>query len=225
MANLFEQFHADFPGAQGFQDLPVQEKKKKKNIFEKISGKAADELSFGLAGEHEESGDQDTLIDYLLGVIKPMDRMKTTGSALLDILRQLGRPGSSVLTAAKRGGQAWKDPETWREGRVLTGPGGFPIPQRAIEEGVAGLKEGFTYEDETRGQDFLSESFRKNHPKTSFGLGFAIDWLTDPLTHGAHKLITGPIEAGVKGAGRQLSKSESLVNLAHRMSASTLANA
>ena len=71
MANLFEQFHADFPGAQGFQDLPVQEKKKKKNIFEKISGKAADELSFGLAGEHEESGDQDTLIDYLLGVIKP----------------------------------------------------------------------------------------------------------------------------------------------------------
>jgi len=288
MPNLFEQFHADFPGAQGFQDLPVKKKKKKKkNVFAKIGSRAVEELSAGLvspamadeaprvaprdessqvqieaaldhiadlqatgvtgrpktysaqnerqreelgqqmsgwAARGEEEGGEDKLIDYLLGVIKPMDRMKTTGSALLDILRQLGRPGSSVLTAAKRGGQAWKDPKSWK-GRVLTGPGGFPIPQRAIEEGVAGLKEGFTYEDETRGQDFLSENFRKNHPLTSFGLGFALDWLSDPLTHGAHRLITGPIEAGVKGAGRQLSKSEGLVNLAHRMSASTLANA
>ena len=57
MANLFEQFHADFPGAQGFQDLPVKEKKKKKNIFEKFVGRAKDELSFGTAVEHEEEGE------------------------------------------------------------------------------------------------------------------------------------------------------------------------
>ncbi len=49
MANLFEQFHADFPGAQGFQDLPVKEKKKKKkNIFAKIGSRAVEELSAGL---------------------------------------------------------------------------------------------------------------------------------------------------------------------------------
>ena len=262
MANLFEQFHADFPGAQGFQDLPVKEKKKKKNVFAEFGSRALEELSAGLispasadegvaaptrkipedipyGGYHPgmmqgrgeagrgggvryspatgvsrpvpsggpEDEEPDKLVDYLLGVVKPMDRMKSTGSFLMDILKQLGRPGSSLLTGAKRGAEAWKDPESWKQDRIFSGPGGFPIPQRAIEEGVAGLKEGFTYEDETRGQDFLSEEFRKNNPKSAFGIGFAIDWLTDPLTHGAHRLITGPIEASAKATGRQLSKS------------------
>ena len=279
MANLFEQFHADFPGAQGFQDLPVKEKKKKKNVFAEFGSRALEELSAGLispasadegvaaptreipedipyGGYHPgmmqgrgeagrgggvryspstgvsrpvpsggpEDEEQDTLVDYLLGVVKPMDRMKSTGSFLMDILKQLGRPGSSLLTGAKRGAEAWKDPESWKQDRIFSGPGGFPIPQSAIEEGVAGLKEGFTYEDETRGQDFLSEQFRKNNPKSAFGIGFAIDWLTDPLTYGVHKLLTLPIAATGKKAVQLGSKSEGLVNLAHRMSASTLAN-
>ena len=74
------------------------------------------------------------------------------------------------------------------------------------------------------GRDFLSEEFRKNNPKSAFGIGFAIDWLTDPLTHGAHKLLTLPIAAAGQKAVQLGSKSEGLVNLAHRMSASTLAN-
>ena len=155
MANLFEQFHAAFPGAQGFQDLPVREKKKKKNVFAEFGSRALEELSAGLispasadevvaaptrkipedipyggyhpgmmqgrgeagrgggvrhspatgvsrpvpsATEGPEDEGQDKLIDYLLGVVRPMDRMKSTGSFLMDILHQLGRPGSSVLT-------------------------------------------------------------------------------------------------------------------------------
>jgi len=276
MANLFEQFHVDFPAT--FADLPVKEKKKKKkNIFSRAAEELGDvlveparasedvtlkdessqaqieaaldhiadlqatgvtgpqiysaedegqrtQLGQQMSGWAAEAEGEDTLIDYLLGVIKPIDRMKSTGSFLIDILRQLGRPGSAVLTAAKKGAEAWKDPEGWKSDRILTGPGGFPIPQRAIEEGVKGLWKGFTYEDETRGQDFLSKEFRQDNPKTAFGLGFAIDWLTDPLTYGAHRLLTGPIEAGIKGAGKLLSKSEGLMNMAHRMSASTLAN-
>ena len=46
MANLFEQFHSDFPTT--FADLPIKEKKKKKkNVFETIADKAKEEFSFG----------------------------------------------------------------------------------------------------------------------------------------------------------------------------------
>ena len=45
MANLFEQFHSDFPTT--FADLPIKEKKKK-NIFARIGSRAVEELSAGL---------------------------------------------------------------------------------------------------------------------------------------------------------------------------------
>lgn len=203
--NLFAGFHSD-AGPTTFSDLPVGEKKEETDPF----------------------------IDYLLGirntldksVINPMSAIKSSGSFLLDVLHQLGRPGSGVLTGIKEGTKSWKDPESWDGvvGRTGLG-GGFPIPLESIKKGAKGFLKGFTYEDETRGQHFLSEKFRKDHPALAFMLGFGIDVVSDPLTFGAAKAITLPVEAGAKGLVKLGAKSEFLSGAAQRMSASSIADA
>jgi hypothetical protein len=148
-----------------------------------------------------------------------------TGSTVLDILHQLGRPGSAVLGGVKRGGEEWGKEGAYDEGTVPLGMTGFPIPRKVLPAFLSGAKKGFTYEDETRGQDFLSEDFKKNNPISAFSLGFLIDVLSDPLTFGAAKALTVPIEAGAKGLVKLGGKSETLSRLAETASVSQIADA
>lgn len=151
------------------------------------------------------------------------DTAGATGSAVLDVLHELGRPGSAVLSGIKQGYKGGFS------GAPMMFAGGFPAPK--IDEGssigdvMSAMKKGFTYETETRGQDFLSEEFRKNNPLASFGLGFLIDVLSDPLTFGASKAITVPAELGAKGLVKLGGKSQSLTNMAERLSSTQIADA
>lgn len=145
-----------------------------------------------------------------------------TGSAVLDILHELGRPGSAVLSGIKEAGATFSGPP-------MMMAGGFPAPKRdegsSIGDILSAMKKGFTYETETRGQDFLSEDFRKNNPVSAFGLGFLIDVLSDPLTFGASKAITVPVGKAAEGLVKLGGKSQSLTNMAERMSSTAIADA
>jgi len=148
-----------------------------------------------------------------------------TGSTVLDILHELGRPGSAVLGGIKHGGQEWGKEGAYEDGTVPLPLTGLQIPRKVLPAMWQGAKKGFTYEDETRGKDFLSEEFKENNPVASFGLGFLIDVISDPLTFGAAKAITEPAKWLAKSAVKLGGKSETLSNLAKSASVSQIADA
>ena len=50
-----------------------------------------------------------------------------TGSTVLDILHQLGRPGSAVLGGVKHGAKEWEKEGAYDEGTIPLGMTGFPL--------------------------------------------------------------------------------------------------
>tara|TARA_R110002110_G_scaffold220714_2_gene434670 strand:+ start:2200 stop:5154 length:2955 start_codon:yes stop_codon:yes gene_type:complete len=141
------------------------------------------------------------------------------GSTTLDILHQLGRPGSGVLSGVKA---LQKAPVLWNPNLAIQHPG---VAAGQIKKVGTAIKKGFTYETETRGQDFLSKEFRKKHPFSAGTLGFIIDVGSDPLTFGAGKLITKPIEAASRKLVEAAMKNPKIAERVSRLSESELAQA
>ena len=168
----------------------------------------------------------DQVSDPLLDYIKT--HAAKTGSTLLDVLHQLGRPQSAVMTGVKYGAE-----ELDRMREAGEDPG-FKVPifgtGLSVHTGIVpqiweGIKKGFSYEDETRAKDLMDQDFVKNHRVASSVLGFIFDVITDPLTFGAAKLITAPVSLGAKGLVTLGGKSQTLTNIGQRMTASEIANA
>jgi len=141
------------------------------------------------------------------------------GSTTLDILHQLGRPGSAVLSGVK---EFQKSPMLWNPNIAIQHPG---VSAKQFKKVGAAVKKGFTYETETRGQDFLSKEFRKKHPFAAGTLGFLIDVGSDPLTFGGAKLITKPIEAASRKLVEAAMKNPKIAERVSRLSESELAQA
>jgi len=176
---------------------------------------------YGRAMDVYDVASRDPFLDYL------KNTAANTGSTLLDILHQLGRPQSAVMTGFKYGKEALERKQQAGEDTGVRVPifGGLGIQSGVIPDVLEGIKKGFSYEDETRAKDLMNQDFVKNHPVASSILGFMLDVATDPLTFGAAKAFTVPVGFTAKQMVKLGGKSEYLSNVGQRMSASQIADA
>ena len=135
--------------------------------------------------------DSDSISDPFFHYLK--STALKSGSTLLDLLHQLGRPGSAVMAAIKQArdeNQRLLFPKIDQprpEGGGKIRVAGLPVDRSILEAAGKGLKEGFSYKDETRAKDLMNPIFVKDHPIGSSVLGFILDVIGDPLTYGALK--------------------------------------
>ena len=239
MANAFDQFDA----ANAFDQFDQHEHEDRKAgvkaaaIRNQLSGALSGEAVGAITKVQDESKtdnvfdkfDADAISDPFFHFLK--STALRSGSTLLDLLHQLGRPGSAIMASIKQARDENqrllypKIDQERAEGGGKIGVAGFPVDRSILEAAGRGLKEGFSYEDETRAKDLMNQEFVSNHPIQSSVLGFILDVIADPLTFGAAKAVTLPIEFGAKGLVKLGGKSETLTNIAERMSASQIANA
>ena len=140
------------------------------------------------------------------------------GSATLTLLHQLGRPGSALLSGVMEAGKV-ANPLLLNPAMAIYLP---KETQKTWKDIGTAVKKGFTYETETRGQDFLTQKFRKEHPWASFWSGLVIDVVTDPLGP-MSKAVTKPIEAGAKALSKLVMKNPKLSEKISRLSESEIA--
>ena len=202
MANAFDQFDA----ANAFDQFDQHEHEDRK------AGVKAAAIRNQLSGVLDENKPDNVFnkFDAADSISDPFFHfLKSTalksGSTLLDLLHQLGRPGSAIMAGIKQArdeNQRLLFPKIDQEraeggGKIRVA--GLPVDRSILEAAGKGLKEGFSYEDETRAKDLMNQEFVSNHPIQSSVLGFILDVIADPLTFGAAKAVTLPIEFGAKG--------------------------
>jgi len=223
MANAFDQFDS----ANAFDQFDQYEHEDRK------AGIKAAAMRNQLSGVLDENKpdnvfnqfDADSISDPFFHYLK--STALKSGSTLLDLLHQLGRGQSAVSAGFKYGREALEQKKEAGEDIGVRVPifGGLGIQSAVVPDILEGIKKGFTYEDETRSKDLMNQDFVKEHPVGSSIIGFILDVISDPLTFGAAKILTKPVEWGAKGLVKLGGKSEKLTNIAERMTASQIANA
>jgi len=226
MANYFDQF--DVNAFDQFDQHEHEDRKagvKAAAIRNQLSGVLDERKPDNVFNQFDSDSISDPFFHYLKSTALK------SGSTLLDLLHQLGRPGSAIMASIKQARDENQrllfpkidEPAPHGGGKIRVA--GLPVDRSTLEAAGKGLKEGFSYEDETRAKDLMNQEFVSNHPIQSSILGFILDVIADPLTFGAAKAVTLPIEFGAKGLVKLGGKSETLTNIAERMTASQIANA
>ena len=168
MANAFDQFDTN-----AFDQFDQHEHEDRK------AGIKAAAMRNQLSGVLEENKpdnvfnkfDADSISDPFFHYLK--STALKSGSTLLDLLHQLGRPGSAIMASIKQARDENqrllfpKIDQERAEGGGKVPVFGLPVDRSILEAGFKGLKEGFSYEDETRAKDLMNQEFVRNHPVQS----------------------------------------------------------
>lgn len=240
MANVFNQFDPTNPFGTNKSDNILEAEQP--NIFNQFDMAPDEDLVKGTPYDTEHgfqaTNYKDNVFDKFDKVAEVADTVSdpffdflkntaaNTGSTLLDVLHQIGRPQSAIMAGAKHAEAekqrliaAGEDPGV----RVPILFGGLGVHSQTIDELLEGLKKGFSYEDETRAKDLMEPEFVKNHPVWASVLGFILDVGTDPLTFGAAKAVTVPVGLAGKGLAHLGGKSEKITSAVDRFSTSRIA--